>query len=439
MGSDTCGSIRIPSSHQALVGLRGTQGLSSRTGIVPLSHTQDIGGPLARTITDLAIMLDATVGPDPADEETLASEGHIPASYRTALAPDALKGARIGVVRNLFGDAPEDQEVARVVDTAIDAMTALGAEPIDIVIPEVDELLRDGSVIVHEFKNDLAAYLETVPDAPVRTPDEIMRKGLFHIALEDTFNARLGRDYKPDPDAYARALAKRKALRAKLVSVMTGQRMTALLYPTLRRKPARIGDPQLGSTCQVSAHSGLPALNVPAGFTADGLPIGLELLGTPFAEAELLGFGYALEQGAHLRRPPFSTPPLVDGAAPPPVTATLRLAPAGGADNAASPGAAVSLTLTYTASTAQLGYNIETKKREDGDRIIAILLHRGTPAAPGPVTHRFVISPDGRSSGALTLSFVEREALAKGALYVEMYTTGHPTGAGRVPVIFDGE
>src|SRR5204862_1493692 len=104
MGSDTCGSIRNPASHNDLVGLRGTQGLSSRTGIVPLSGTQDIGGPLARSITDLAIMLDATAGADTADPVTRAGEGRIPKSYRDALRSDALQGARLGVIRTLFGN-----------------------------------------------------------------------------------------------------------------------------------------------------------------------------------------------------------------------------------------------------------------------------------------------------------------------------------------------
>src|SRR6185437_13789962 len=119
MGSDTCGSIRIPSGHNNLVGLRGTLGLSSRAGIVPLSHTQDIGGPLARTVTDLAVMLDATVGAVPGDEITLRSAGHVPTSYRTAIAADALKGARLGVLKQLFGSAPEAEEAGRVVRASI--------------------------------------------------------------------------------------------------------------------------------------------------------------------------------------------------------------------------------------------------------------------------------------------------------------------------------
>src|SRR5206468_4485624 len=126
MGSDTCGSIRNPASQNNLVGLRGTQGLSSRTGIVPLSSTQDIGGPLARSIGDLAIVLDATVGEDPSDPSTEVSAGRIPSSYRGALSAGALPGARIGVVRSLFGTAPEDQEVTAIVQKAIDGLKKAG-------------------------------------------------------------------------------------------------------------------------------------------------------------------------------------------------------------------------------------------------------------------------------------------------------------------------
>src|SRR6187431_663830 len=105
MGTDTCGSIRNPAASNNLFGLRGTAGLSSRTGIIPLSHTQDIGGPLARTVTDLALMLDATVGEDPADSVTAAGRGQLTGRFRERLGPDALKGARIGVLKVLFGSS----------------------------------------------------------------------------------------------------------------------------------------------------------------------------------------------------------------------------------------------------------------------------------------------------------------------------------------------
>ena len=132
MGSDTCGSIRIPSAHHALVGLRGTRGLASGDGIVPLSTTQDIGGPLARSVEDLAITLDATVGPDPADAVTARSEGRIPASFRDALDPDALQGARLAVLNELLGDSGAERPVSEVIEAGAEAMAAAGAEIVDI-------------------------------------------------------------------------------------------------------------------------------------------------------------------------------------------------------------------------------------------------------------------------------------------------------------------
>lgn len=143
MGSDTCGSIRIPASHNSLVGIRGTQGLASRTGIIPLSSTQDIGGPIARTVTDLAIVLDATVGYDPADPQTASSIGNIPKSYTDFLKLTALRGARIGLLTALLGTDPADAEVASVVRAAVDEMKGQGAEIVDITTPGLAELLTD--------------------------------------------------------------------------------------------------------------------------------------------------------------------------------------------------------------------------------------------------------------------------------------------------------
>src|SRR3954469_2274394 len=169
MGTDTCGSIRNPSANNNLFGLRGTMGLSSRTGIIPLSHSQDIGGPLARTVADLAVMLDATVGADAADPVSQSSAGHIPSSYRGALDAGALKGARIGVATELFGAAPEDQEVAGLDRRALEVMKRAGAEIVDVSIPGLDEAMRGSSLIDAEFKFDLIDYLARFPNAPVHS------------------------------------------------------------------------------------------------------------------------------------------------------------------------------------------------------------------------------------------------------------------------------
>lgn len=419
MGSDTCGSIRNPASQNDLVGLRGTQGLSSRTGIVPLSSTQDIGGPLARSIPDLAVALDATVGPDPADPSTAISAGHIPASYRDALRGDALKGARIGVVRSLFGTAPEDQEVTTVVQTALEALKKAGAEVTDIVIPGLDELLRDSSMINADFKFDFADYLARADNPPVKSLSEILDRGLMHAALEANFRLRNSVEQR-DTDAARRARVKRTALRHAIEAVLNEHRLSALLYPTLRRKPARIGDAQGGTNCTVSAHSGLPALAVPAGFTTDGLPIGVDLLGAAFAEQELLSLGYSMEQTLKQRRSPFSTPALVAGRRPAPRTAAATFS-----------GTAVSLT--YDETTSQAQYTVTPGQA--GDQLFAVWIHAGTIEKPGAARHQ-LFAIGGPASGSITLSAADRTDLSEGRLLVRFYQRDGRGSAADVPIRF---
>jgi amidase len=308
MGSDTCGSIRNPSSSNNLVGLRGTLGLSSRDGIIPLSHTQDIGGPLARSVTDLAIMLDATVGADPNDPLSLEGTGHIPASYRALLTPDAdqLKGARIGILSSLFGNAPEDGEAGDVVRHALDIMRLHGAETTEATIPNFDALLQGTSLINAEFKFDLLDFLAHYPNAPVHSLSEILDSGKYDKAVEAVFR-RANMVEARESDQSKAALARRGPAKDAIVDAMRASRLDAIAYPTLRRKPAKIGEAQGGSNCQLSATTGLPAISVPAGFTSDGLPIGIELLGDRFAESTLLKLAYSFEQATLLRRLPPTT------------------------------------------------------------------------------------------------------------------------------------
>jgi len=307
MGTDTCGSIRNPSSENNLVGLRGTLGLSSRDGIVPLAHTQDIGGPLARSVADLATMLDATVGGDPNDPLSLTGAGHIPPSYRAALTADALKGARIGLLTAYFGNAPEDAEVAAIVHGALDAMNERGAVTVDVTVPDFDVLLQGTSTINAEFKFDLLDFLAPFPNAPVHTLGDIIESGKYSPAIDGVIRRANAVEERTN-DAYRATLAKRGPARDAIVAAMKAQRLDALAYPTLRRKPARIGEPQGGSNCQLSATTGLPAISFPAGFTPDGLPVGIELLGDQWSELELLKLAYSFEQATHLRKLPRTTP-----------------------------------------------------------------------------------------------------------------------------------
>ncbi|MDP2320019.1 MAG: amidase family protein [Acidobacteriota bacterium] len=419
MGSDTCGSIRIPAANQNMVGLRGTHGLSSRTGVMPLSSTQDIAGPLARTVTDLAVMLDATVGPDPTDPITAEGAAHIPKSYRDALTPGGLKGARIGVLRGLFGTAPEDDEVGNLVRKALDGMKAQGAEVVDITVPGLDDLLRDSSVIADEFKFDLADYLAKQPNAPVKSLGEIIERGLHHAQLDATFRLRNSPE-KKETERYRQAFVKRRALRAAVLATLEEQRIDVLAYPTLRRKPTLIGEAQGGTNCQLSATTGLPAITMPAGFTTDGLPIGLELLGGAFQEAALLKLAYGWEQATKPRRAPFSTPPLVNGAAPPPVNFAATVG-----------GSAVKFT--YDRTTGSLQYDATTPTIGT-DRVVGLTLQRSDGDKPGPIIAHLLVPNQITGSGTLMLRGRDREDLVAGKIYAHFYTRLAPLGAGRTQI-----
>ncbi|HEY5647789.1 MAG TPA: amidase family protein [Pseudomonadales bacterium] len=307
MGSDTCGSIRIPAAHNNLVGLRGTQGLSSRRGIIPLSHTQDIGGPLARTVTDLAIVLDATVGFDPGDPETALSRGRVPKTYLTSLQPGALVGRRVGVVEDLLLVDPEDSEVVAVIGRATAQLAAAGAELVRVRFPDLNALLNVEPtgffVLAHDFKTDINRYLKAHPTAPVRSLTEILASGRYDPVIDEVL--RVSESMGEESElVYLKALVQRQEIRAGVLSLMAEQDLDALAYPTIRRKAAPLYEPQSGSNCQLAAKSGLPAISLPAGFTEDGLPVGLELLAGPWQEAALLGMAFAFEQAAHHRRPP---------------------------------------------------------------------------------------------------------------------------------------
>jgi len=310
MGSDTCGSIRNPSSENNLWGLRGTAGLSSRDGIVPLSHTQDIGGPLARSVGDLLLMLDYTVGVDPADPTTRQSAGHIPRTYNSAVGDAGLGDVTLGVLTPLFGSAPEDEDVAHIVRNAVEDIRSLGAGVVEMPFPELDELLQNTSVINAEFKFDLADFLAQFPSAPVHSLGEILLGGKYHPAI-DAVLKRANDATARDSAAYKASLEKREVAREAVLAAMNRRHITAFVYPTLRRKPAPIGEPQLGSNCQLSATTGMPAISMPAGFTTDGLPVGMELMGQPWSEPALLKVAYAYERLVAPRRPPKTTPPLV--------------------------------------------------------------------------------------------------------------------------------
>ncbi len=310
MGSDTCGSIRIPSSHNSLVGLRATQGLFSRDGIIPLALTQDMGGPLARSVEDIAIVLDAIAGFDPNDPVTEVSRANTPASYTHFLKTGRLRGARFGLLLDALVTVPEDQEVADVILAARQELEDKGATVVDVSIPDYTTV-SNVSVISMEFNSNLNQYLSATPNAPVKTLQEVVDSGLFHPSLLANLTGALA---FPTPDSspdYRVRLAGRETFKEAILKVMSDNNLDALIYPTIRQKPVLVpSTAQPGSNCRVSAQSSLPAISVPVGFTADGIPVGMEFLGRAFTEGQLLQFAYSWEQATHHRREPASTPDL---------------------------------------------------------------------------------------------------------------------------------
>jgi len=422
-GTDTCGSIRIPASHNNLVGLRPTKGLSSIDGIIPLAHSQDVGGPLARSVADLAVALDATVGPDPADPATRMWEGRPPVSFADALDSQALKGVRIGILRGLFG-RPGETDGAPLVRAALEKMVELGADTATVVIPDLDSLLARSGRIAHEMRPDILAYLADVPDAPADSLGLLLAEGTVHEALIARLRTRNATPL--DSAAYARAVEAGERLRAVTTATMDSMRVDALVYPTMNVAPSMNPDPQRGSTCGLSAQSGLPAITVPAGFTPAGLPMGVEILGRAFDDARLVALAYAYEQVAANRRAPATTPPLVDGHAPPPRSWSISAVGAG-PDRAEA-------RFTFDPVRGTLAWGVEVSGVPAGD-LHAVALRRKDAEGRLSVVLRLVGPGVLRASGNEMLTPNFRGWLESGALTLEVFTRAHPFGSARAAVL----
>ena len=318
-GTDTCSSVRSPPAFNDLVGVRPTTGLVSRTGIVPLSDTQDTAGPIARTVEDAARTLDAMAGYDPADSVTARGDGRTPdEGYAAGLDADALAGARIGVAREFFGlrdeeSAPERaaERVTAVVEDAIGELDAAGATIVDPVDVVDRTRLASARVLEYEFARDFDAYLAELGDAaPHDSLADVVATGELHPSVQARFEDAAILDTDVDAldenTGYLRSLRRREAIRDAVLARMAADDLDAVLYPPSRVPPVEIPDnqPFAEMNCELAAHTGLPAIVVPAGFTPAGLPVGVELLGRAFDERRLFELAYAFERTTDHRRPP---------------------------------------------------------------------------------------------------------------------------------------
>jgi amidase len=329
LGTDTGGSIRGPSTSNGIVGLKPTHGLMSRDGIIPLALTYDTGGPMTRSVYDIAVSLGVMTGVDPADEATKKSEGKFHRDYVQFLKKDALKGARIGIARDFLG---ADPDVDWVIESSLSAMRAAGATIVDVRYPKwlLDARSEWYNAIRRpEFVAQIADYLATLKPGYPKNHDDLLE-------MSEKLMARSPEGFTPNQPRWNLMKEEAKSgnlqsvnylmvrdhalplVRATLEAIMKEHKVDAIVYPTNPRRPALIDAPSgaaaapggVSSATNFANLSGFPDLIVPAGFTASGLPVGISFFGPAFSEPKLLALGYSFEQATKSMRPPVHAPAL---------------------------------------------------------------------------------------------------------------------------------
>ncbi|HMN43703.1 MAG TPA: amidase family protein [Povalibacter sp.] len=322
LGSDTSGSIVIPTTLNNLVGFSTTHGLVSRTGMMWSSPRQESGGPMCRSVYDCAAVLDVIAGYDPADLATEAGLGKIPSqSYTSFVAPTGLKGARIGVLREMVRAGPKHTEGVALFEKAIADFKAAGALIVDPVLTGINlpAALSDAGAATYERADAINKYLADLPPtAPIRTVEEMIAKGGALVKPAIVTAAQIGSlDHHPQLVA---AYRQQDMLRAAMIEVMDKYQLDAVILPyrtvltddrPTAPNPAGGGGSSGEAANPLASYTGLPTIIVPGGFFAsDGMPFGVQFLGKPFAEPLLIKVASGYEAATHHRKAPALTPPL---------------------------------------------------------------------------------------------------------------------------------
>lgn len=312
MGSDTGNSIRGPSSHLALFGIRSTIGLTSRDGVIPLSFDRDIAGPMARSVEDGVRLFDVIAGHDPADPLTVP--GKREADYMTFLDADGIRGKRLGVFRFLVDHEDADPEITALFERALDDLAAAGASIVDpFEIADFEQISEDIG-FCGRFRYDVGQYLATLEDPPFLDVNRVLETGEYAPQSREAFDyfAEFPLDSSPDdweePCPTWPAHPARNRLLAATIAAMDRAGVDALVYPTWSNPPAPIDravEEYKGDNSQwLVPDAGLPAVTVPMGFWRDRLPAGLQFSGRPYSEGVLIELAYAYEQKTGHRKPP---------------------------------------------------------------------------------------------------------------------------------------
>ena len=325
IGQEGFASIRRPSTWNSIVGMRPTAGLVSRSGVYAgWPSTNGSLGPMTRTVTDLATLLDVMVGYDPEDPVTAFGVGHAPESYTDFLIEDGLKGARIGILREPMGsdsepDSQDFKNVTVMFDKAISDLKAAGAQVVDpIEIPDLNELLAKRSSSTRDGGASTRMYLSRNPNSPYKTADDIQSAPDY----DKTFRRRRGSSgggtsSGSRENAHYEYLLAREELMTNVMKVMADYQLDAILHKSVEHTPTLIKD---GINPPYVNHKGAPHLNtfliyaasiaVPAGFTIDDLPVGITFFGRPYSEPTMIKLAYAYEQATRHRKVPPATPGL---------------------------------------------------------------------------------------------------------------------------------
>lgn len=412
LGTDTLGSLRVPASFNNLVSLRPTKGLSSIDGIIPISHSNDVAGPMARSVEDVAILMDHTIGYDPQDSATELLRDYQSAGFQKSLGSVDLSALRVGKLNNYFHGS-RYSKVNKVIDNSLEQLVREGVTFIDIDTALFDQVIPQ--LIEHnppfEYKAAMDTYLQRSGGSGLEGVADLVDKGLYHEFMDAVIPLKGFASLSHNEQQAAAKKQWRDMLKNIVEQVMEDHDLDAMIYPTVKSLPDKLGSPyQSGSNAMLSSMSGSPALTLPIGLTPEGLPIGLELLGPALIDEKLVAIAYAIEQELGSRVPPPTTPPLVNGKAPAPVKFEVALE------------AVADIELAFDTTQNTLAYQVRYTSDED---IYAICLHY---AKEGPVIYCLSGRDGTPIEGVLSLNKKHRDLLRQGALVLRLYSSNSPLG-----------
>ena len=413
MGTNTCGSIGVPSSYNNVVGFRPTKGLSSMTGVIPLSPLYDVAGPIGKSAYDIATIMDIVIGYDPKDPATALVETRAHPGFIKQLGRVDLSTLRLGKLVNYFDENP-NSDVNKVIDKALDKISQEGVTIINIDTPLIDNAIKEVAKFKIQYKAGMAQYLQLNPNLSMDLLNEIARLGMYPEYLDQHSPYSEFIEYEHDK-SQSIVMKKWMALLNQVVEqVMINDDLDALIFPMAKHAPNKLNAPHLGFNCALSAMSGMPSLTLPAGFTREGLPVDITLLGKTLEDENVVAIGYEIEKKLKSRKLPRSTPKLVDGQIPQQKSMTVRF------------DEIVEIELTYDAINSELRYLFNFfSKHLNPQKIYAICLHK---KQQGPIIQCLPNVQSRPLKGVIELSDEHITALSNNELFIRLYSPSSPKG-----------